>query len=144
MKTIQYFSMIGLILTAACGSQDFYIEPSLEGYVIEFFDQCENHGVYTCKERYDKLINVIEIKDITDIKAFGVCHTPFNGRRNIEIDKFSCSHYPETCKVVVWHELGHCLYGLEHTQEGVMRSYAYRSYPQEMIDNFFNSLQDIK
>lgn len=141
------FLLLLLVIVTACGnSQDFFISSSLKGYTQEFFAECEKHGVYNCKERFDRRMYSVEMVPELDENVFGLCRrNELDGTRRIYMSKKACDRFGATvCKVVLWHEYGHCLYGLEHTAEGVMRSYSYYTYNQEMLDEFFNDIKQVK
>lgn len=89
------------------------IDTRLEHIVNDFFDQAKSHGVTT--GFWPSVKEVIMIDKIDDDKTVGVCYPNFI--RRIEILE---GMEPLSEQSTVWHELGHCVYELDHHEDTIM------------------------
>ena len=110
MNWIKYgliFSMIGVILS--CGTEP-NIDPSLAPLLKEYRELTKH------KIGFD--LNTLKIGTFEDKKRLGVCDLNFQtNQRNIIVVpydpvRFSLLSY----KVLVFHELGHCIHKLQHDE----------------------------
>ena len=145
MKRLLMISILGLLCYYGVSYYNYmnsgviYVDPSLETLVEEWKSEMTEHGI-PYEDQY-KRIRRIEI--VNDYGVAGQCdHT----NRIITIDKDQLLKGYYTTKVVLWHELGHYVFDLDHT-DGIMKSHTYSEelYKQnweEMKVEYLNQIRN--
>lgn len=94
------------------------IDPLLRQHVYDFVFTCDQHESTSsrCKRNLAKLdsVKTVESIDYGD-SAVGVCITIESGFRFIQIESDGSYINSLAMKSLVFHELGHCLLDLEHS-----------------------------
>ena len=145
------------VLFVACGNPlvqpTSYINPDFESYIEDFREDSQKFDVI-----YDMSNLSIDYYNINNkvhnlTETIGECsiHTEDYDTifeyfhmtvKNIYIDKKMWGNLQDSVKrQLLYHELGHCLFGLEHTQTGIMQPSIYTpiSWDMDLIE-FFNSI----
>jgi hypothetical protein len=131
--------MRSLLLTAfigacvACGTNDSQvpaptadlierpaIDSEVKGYVDMFMADCEARRT-DCKENLAKIleIRVVTIPDLNpkdDEVTVGLCYDGFFFKR-IHINKIALAYHGRYMQTLIYHELGHCMYNLDHEEK---------------------------
>jgi hypothetical protein len=151
---------------AACGTTDSltttpqpkppeqgtHIDKDLQRFVDDFMRDCEARRT-DCAEKMSQIdsIRITEIPDL-DTKdneyVIGLCHDrPFN--KYIEINKEIMSKSDWYIKTLLYHEIGHCAYDLDHdAQENTLMSplipplYIIIRDWQLMLGDFFSAIYE--
>lgn len=129
MKTTLICAALGAC--AACGTPDTPPKPEaatagpqvdleLQPFVDDFLQECETRRT-DCTESLNRIksIRVTEIPDINtkdDEVVIGLCYDNIFNRR-IEINKEIIGKSYTYIRVLVYHELGHCAYDLDHDKD---------------------------
>jgi hypothetical protein len=129
--------------------------PFLESLVDNFIAICDSHGLKCSTHRERPPIAFVEMKDKTTL---GMCQTiPIMGITHImpliTISIGTLGYTEDEMKVVVYHELIHCYFFVDH-HEGksphIMRSYSLYQHEideaggvYKLLDNFFNEYKSI-
>lgn len=166
MKTISSFITTLLISACvACGTSDAQkpLEPKLIGpppavdkelrpYVDMFIRDCEARRK-DCQERLSKIleIRVVNMPNFSkkdDEIVIGLCYDGFLIKR-IEINKQIMSYHGRYLQTLVYHELGHCMYDLEHEQRTDMimspampEITILMQYWNDMLAEFFSAIEE--
>jgi hypothetical protein len=163
-----------LTLLVACGQENTIIsrrapEPPpvtlkvddalLKRYVDEFYQLCVDRNHSTCLDRFKKLESVAFV-DATTIQngepgaenRAGVCYVwsdQYNRIHKTQIQVLNIEWDPKVLEGLIYHELGHCVLGLDHVQGGknnpkMMNPYVYYAelyleYWQQMVDELFTT-----
>lgn len=96
----------------------YYIDPELQPYLDEYVKDMEDRGVIVNLDRLYRLELVDSFKDLEDgKKQLGVCwhrhdHEGYYG--TVEVLR---GYEDVVTKAITYHELGHCLHKLEHSDE---------------------------
>jgi len=127
-----------LVLLLGCGSfpEDwvfadggYYVpppslDPDLYVYVIDFMYDATRYG-------HSPNVDLLRQLNYEDLNGehIGVCTTWYEGGTSnvrwthIRVDPtITCE---AQLKAVMYHELGHCLMGWDHSESGIMRSFSY-------------------
>lgn len=138
MKYIVIY-LLGLFLGAcvACGTDDIFQQPptyttptnriyetdideELELFVTLFMRDCEARRT-DCKKKLERIkeIKVVDMPDLdkTDNEiVIGLCYDNIFNRR-VHINRAIIDHTDRYLQALMYHELGHCMYGLDHLKE---------------------------
>jgi len=112
------------------------VDPHLETLVDEWKSEMKEHGI-PYEDQYNK-IRWIRIVD--DYGVAGQCdHT----NRTITVSKGQGEY---TTRVILWHELGHFVFDLEHG-EGIMHSHTeseeyYKEHWEEIKASYIKQIKD--
>lgn len=109
------------ILASSCGTAEpeprMNIHADLKAHTEEFIKDCNK---YLGKEKCNPKIQlVMKVRPLAD-KKLGVCYIynePFQYKRKIVIDDEVMGAYNQ--KLVVYHELLHCLFQLDHFDDEI-------------------------
>lgn len=129
MKTTLICAAIGAC--AACGTPEptsstvklpiqQKIHPNLQPFVEEFLADCETRRS-DCVERLS-LIESMDVVDIPDLNTkddeiiVGLCYDRFYTKK-IEVNKLIMNKPYIYTRLLMYHELGHCAYGLDHEDD---------------------------
>lgn len=128
------------------------IDKELQYYVDLFIDDCEVRRK-DCKMRLSwlKEIKVVEMedKDKTDqAVTVGLCYLSIFSRR-VHINKVALEYSSRYVQTLVYHELGHCMYDLDHEEKPdmlmseMMPSMAviFRDW-NHLLDDFFAAIEE--
>ena len=121
----------------ACGTQDIFeptptytapvnktyeteIDEVLYPFVAMFLKDCEARRT-DCKKKLER-IKEIKVVDIPDVDksdkevVIGLCYdTLFN--RRVHINRAIIDYADRYLQALMYHELGHCMYGLDHLKQ---------------------------
>jgi hypothetical protein len=106
-----------VIQTEESGHISTGIDPELQPFVDDFMRDCEARRT-DCAKRMDRIksIKLVDMPDLDksdDEAVIGLCYDrPFT--RRIEISKDIMDKPNLYIKVLMYHEIGHCAYGLDH------------------------------
>ena len=137
MKSVTAFLISALIgACVACGTQDStdipdeevqkpsltgpVIDKSLRSYVRQFLNDCEVRRT-DCEARLS-LLEEIKVVDIPDEKpnddevVVGLCYSNFF-QKKVHINSLALKFSGRYMQALVYHELGHCMYGLDHEKK---------------------------
>jgi len=121
-----------------------YVDPNLETLVEEWKSEMEEHGL-DWKDKYSRIRRIDLVSD------YGVKHIAghadhTNRKLGIGVEQVFKGRY--TTSAVLWHELGHFVFGLEH-QDGIsiMNSETkeeeyYKENWEELKTNYINQIKD--
>lgn len=120
-------SCILLTGCAACGAPPSHPMPVvtdvIKGHVREFLSYTDNYRVQDIVLNNLSDLEGIYIEKIPepyDEGAVGLCLVAvFFPKRIIYLDPAFIQAYPELTRTLVFHELGHCLLDLEHSEDRV-------------------------
>lgn len=135
MKTLILITLV--LLTSACGKQEQFISPELQPYVDAFEKEGCARGVCAA---------------VTHSLYFQEFPGASNDSNAVCLNKDVIYVSPTYWKVLpeymrealVFHELGHCQFKMEHTPTGLMRHSVpsdYQTRRTEYLDNFFAPVQ---
>ena len=164
--------MMYLLLTtlflSACGRESSPTVPpgeittEMAGYIDVFTELAREHGVTVSQQLYSaKILDSKDWKAFTEEKSQpktlgGLCTVIINPPKNrsfpgykkepIEIFRYVAvmrlRRIPQQ-KALIFHELGHCLLNMEHSQSGIMSEFIPfvkdEAALSEMMDEFFQS-----
>lgn len=135
MRTLNALIIAVLLVTVmACGKAT--VEPEFQSYLADFQADAKrfNRDVDTSQVS-------IKFGDTGSMENGAVCHT---GSKQINVQKSAWANGNDTDRmIIIYHELGHCVLGLNHTTElGIMSSNAvpevvYRLNPDLFLTSFF-------
>jgi hypothetical protein len=134
------FALLLLVLITGCGidldPRHFFenteIDAALRPYVEDFMEQCvARKGATFCKNRMAIVKYVKATSDYRDLIGFGDCRTDnlnyywkkVKYRQRIRVlthNFWGEPHAPNQIRQVVFHEFGHCFFGLEHDETPLM------------------------
>jgi hypothetical protein len=126
----QYVRLLAFLLTACATTMPrapdmplSYIEPQLKPLVDEFYQECKKVLGEQCQTRITLTVKVDKLSDNT----YGVCYLydkPYQYARHININSEIITN-PTLLRVVLFHELIHCVLEQEHydTQLDLMNTY---------------------
>lgn len=83
------------------------VDTLLKPYVDEFLQECKNAGVST--KRFYNLKTITF--SVLPLNITGVC---IPKQKTVYIDVAVIKAYPKSLRVLIFHELGHCILGLAH------------------------------
>lgn len=129
-----------LVVLSGCGIdldprhffEDTEIDAVLLPYVEEFMSQClVQKGATFCKRKMGIVKYVKATRDYRDLIGFGDCRTDnldyywkkVKYRQRIRVlthNFWGEPHTPGQIKQVLFHEFGHCFFGLEHDETPLM------------------------
>lgn len=146
MKVLFYlFIFLNIV---ACGQgfeakKPAVISEQLAEYVLDF------------EQTYNAYINFdVELKSIDNSNAVGKCWRSSNGNRRVEIDSIYFQQHKNdyySIQQLVFHELGHCYFGLDHNSSinngnpvSIMYPYAfgYTEFYKQNLEYYISSLID--
>lgn len=125
-----------LMLTASCLSfRDpmYKTDARLQYEITEFFHTCMAYFHRSkCMPEVDVEIKVTSLSDTT----LGVCTIyPGSDKLNIVIDRKLLNN-PRLRKLVVFHELTHCVFDVDHFDDDIDLMNSNADYDEEIINNF--------
>lgn len=132
MKSLSSMVLTTMIAACvACGTKDTYQKPSepvlvekapaidqeLKPYVAMFMHDCEARRT-DCKTRLSKIleiraVNIPDFNEKDNEVVIGLCYDGFLYKR-VEINKAIIHYHVKYLQTLIYHELGHCMYDLEH------------------------------
>jgi hypothetical protein len=128
------------------------VDSQLKVFVENFLEDCEARRT-DCAEKLDRIrsIRIVEMPDLdTQDKevTIGLCYDNLFNRR-IEINKDIMDNSYIYIKVLIYHEIGHCAYGLDHEKkENMLMSpvmpglaYIWRNW-RLMLDDYFAAIHE--
>ena len=128
-------------MLASCGTlapaKKMTVDPRLQDDVINFLVDCERNLPY---ETCNPLLDVhLKVGKLPEKESLGVCITyggDWSYKRVIIISPHILGAYNQ--KLVTYHELSHCILGMEHYDEeiDIMNSYEYSSKTQYLGENW--------
>lgn len=144
---------LALLILVGCGSNnpvnikraETKIEPDLQGFYDEFLEYSQRFGVKVHRILYTmSYVDSIENTD-NSLIVEGQCTTAFAG--GISTHSIAIRRIPRddgipwdriVLRTVVFHELGHCVMGLEHTAmgSGQIMDPVMQMSPKYMEDNW--------
>lgn len=150
--TLKTFNLLVILGLLTYGGIEFYkysnkpnqtvVDPRLEKYLDEWKDACEKRSIdYT-----DALNRIEEIKFVNDLGGYDGLSR--RGTRQVLINIKSAGGDPVLTRVILWHELGHYVFDLEHS-EGIMNSTLLKSeiyeknwvgYEAQYFNTIYNKL----
>lgn len=120
--------LLGMVLiiswTIRNDGRDVYVDPKLEKYVDQWVETMENNGI-----EYEDGFNRLDSIVISDLKEFDVPNEfdvrglSNTGNGNIYIDVETMEMGADAIRWVVFHELGHAVYKLSHSEK-IMAEYS--------------------
>lgn len=137
-----FYLFIFLNITA-CGQKPAIISKQLTEYVLDF------EQTYNVHIDFD-----IELKSINSDNIVGRCWHSNNGSRKVEIDSTYFQQHKNdyySIQQLVFHELGHCYFDLDHNDTldngnpvSIMYPYAfgYAEFYKQNLEYYINSLID--
>lgn len=124
-----------MLFLVACGNETYYIEPEILPYVQEF-----NQDSPIDASQIEIIFMELDHND-------GLCYTK-NKRIYIDKRKWGMKNYVQK-KVLIYHELGHCILNLEHNNmknnfcpESIMHPYCV-SYSRCYEDKWDDYLEEL-
>lgn len=138
MKYLVLYAMAYLLgACVACGTDDIFraaptyttptnriyetdIDEELELFVNLFMADCDKRRT-DCKKRLERIkeIKVVDIPDLdkTDNElVIGLCYDNIFNRR-VHINRAVIDFTDRYLQALMYHELGHCMYGLDHLEQ---------------------------
>lgn len=119
------------------------IDPLLAPDFNLFMQRCARSKYMAICEQNAKKIKSIKVVDFvtTEKPAIGVCYTTQFGRR-IEVVKWKALEGGLSLRLLMWHELAHCVMGFKHndTKRHIMNSYDFPVQEGEwdsLVDDLF-------
>lgn len=128
-----------LVLLTACGTTKDYVEqepqeeppkgiaPELQDTVNEWVNDCYSMGYYIdCEAARDKVDTYTVLDSYDDKDTVGRCNLfgygPYITRRVVSVRRDILDD-PNTLRAVFAHEMGHCAFLIDHTEDGLMAPY---------------------
>ena len=135
--------LLMLFLLISCGTtqpikqfgNDF--SPELQDDVFEFLADCQRHlHTHKCNQL---ILLTVKVQKLPEPDQLGVCYTYYSPNehvRNIYIDPSIVGTAQQ--KLVVYHELAHCIFEMDHydTKVDIMNSYTYEQKALWIYDNW--------
>jgi hypothetical protein len=117
MKSLK-FLLIGLL--SGCGANHYAMDPELQPYGLEYQQDAAAHG-------YNIVPTAMELSDDPQripSGLSGVCYRYSDGTTLIVLShaNFEGLENDTWKKALIWHEQGHCVFGLVHQPSGIMRA----------------------
>jgi hypothetical protein len=121
----------------------------LQGQITDFINDCTDKTKADCQNILDSTVLSITITDVLTDDTAGSCTTYKDKTKKILIDRATCEQSYIECKILIYHELGHCLFNLEHTESGLMAKQMYNKQvlennSVEFIEEFWKSVNNAK
>lgn len=117
LLTLSFFVVLaGIFLALGCGkstpsSFDKSVDPVLQPYVSQFYAEAASRGVTT----FPHELGSVSFEEATAEGDSGKCYL---GTRNVTISStFFVTATESLREQIIFHELGHCVLGLEHQNE---------------------------
>jgi len=127
------------------------IDKELYEIYVEFLEDCESYGVNI--DNYPRLSN-LKLNEMSE-ETVGVCvtdETLFMKYRNVYVNDIIKDRF--LLKFIAYHEMGHCIFGLEHDNSERLRlmteeiNLEYRDLYYKNWDNmkylYFKKVREIK
>lgn len=148
--------MINCVLLVACGNPLVkpapYINPDFYVYLEDFKEDSQKFDVkysisnlsvdyYNTNDKVHNLTETIAECSIHTENYYNIFEYFQMVSKNIFIDREMWEHLEDPVrKQLFYHELGHCLFGLEHTATGIMQPNIYTpiTWDTDLIE-FFNA-----
>ncbi len=110
-RYIVFFAFI-----VSCGNEEYQlIHPDLQSIYNNYVLSCNNNEYCARAKAYT--VDVLTYADDLDGTSIGVCYFGSERKifikRNLDITEYSLYS-------LVWHELGHCMHRLEHSDTSIM------------------------
>jgi len=121
-----------------------YVDPNLETLVEEWKSEVEEHGI-DLKDRYHRIRRIEIVSDYGVKNLAGQCNYT---TREIGIGKEQVLKGRYTTMTVLWHELGHFVFELEHQDRiSIMNSETlseeyYRKHWEILKVNYIKQIKD--
>ena len=144
MKTLLAISILGLLCYYGVTYYNYInsgiimVDPNLEILVDEWKSEMKEHGL----PYEDSYARIRRIEIVNDYGVAGQCdHT----NRIIKINSEQLLKGYHTTRVILWHELGHFVFDLDHA-DGIMKSHTYSEevYKQNWEDMKVEYLNQIR
>jgi len=133
-------------------ARETFIDEDLRLYVELFMNDCEARRT-DCEEKL-KLVEEIRLVEIPDLNkqdkemVVGLCYLNFFSNK-VHISKAVFSFGHKYVQTIMYHELGHCMYDLDHEKKDDMLMSAMmpdltvllQDWPQ-LLDDFFAAIQE--
>jgi len=119
MKYI-FILFFALGFATGCGEDEpeFFIEEDLQDIFNTFAEEAASRGVVIDYESLNIMAQLRSIGVNARAGTAGFCRSSENGSREVVVDRnFWNSAGPLQQELVVYHELGHCVLGLGHTDD---------------------------
>lgn len=121
--TLKTFSILVILALLTWGGVSYYkymnkpnqtmVDSRLEPYLDEWKTECEKYGI-----DYKVALNrILEIKMVDHLDAAGRAD---KGNRTVLVNIESVGEDPWLIRAVLWHELGHYVFNLNHNDDGLM------------------------